>query len=257
MFPENLSWGALPQGYVKRTDSDGNRLIVRRERQRELDFATCRCESDKASGSPYHGRGAMRVFRLSDGETAVVRQYRHGGLLRAVTGQWFFTWPPRPFRELTITEELRRRGLPTVEVYAACVSPGPRPFYRGWLVTRELRGAVDLWSALCDGFVEQFGLRATLRAAANTIRSMHREGVYHRDLNLKNLLVRKEADRVACYVIDFDRAALCVGVLPDQLAARNLNRLLRSARKLDPERRYLTASAWNEFRQSYYENPHA
>jgi hypothetical protein len=252
MFSEKLTWGAPPAGFKKLTDGNGNRLIVRREREREIDFSVCQNDSGKTTESQYQGRGAVRIFSLSDGETALVRQYRHGGIFHAATGSWFFTWPPRPFRELTITEELRRRGLRTVEVYAACVRVGPWPFYRGWLVTRELRGAVDLWSALRGGFVEQVGLQRTLRAVADTIRSMHREGVYHRDLNLKNILVRQEADRVASYLIDFDRAALFIGKLPAELVRRNLDRLLRSACKLDPERRYFSVSAWDEFFDFYH-----
>jgi hypothetical protein len=252
MFPEKLTWGAIPDGFKKLTDSNGIRWIVRRDREHEIDFSICQSDNNRSAESVYRGRGAMRIFRLSDGETALVRPYRHGGLLRAATGPWFFSWPPRPFRELSITEELRRRRLRTVEVYAACVRPGPRPFYRGWLVTRELRGAVDLWTALRGGFVEQFGLEPTLRAAADTVRSMHREGVYHRDLNLKNILVRQETDGVVGYIIDFDRAALFMGELPGELARRNLDRLLRSARKLDPERRYFPPPAWVEFHDFYH-----
>ena len=79
---------------------------------------------------------------------ALIRAYRHGGFFRNVATTWFFTWPPRPFRELVLTEELRRRGLRTVEVYAACVSRPAGPFYRGWLITKQLQGAEDLWSAI-------------------------------------------------------------------------------------------------------------
>ena len=253
MLPDTLTWGAHPRGYVKRMDAHGNRWLVRRELESEIDFSICSRERVKMTDSPYHGRGALRILQLSDGESALVRQYHHGGLLRAVTSQWFFTWPPRPFRELSITEELRRRGLRTVEVYAACVGRGPGPFYRGWLVTRELRGAMDLWAVLREGFAEKLGgLQATLRAVADTIRSMHREGVYHRDLNLKNILVREEAGRVACYIIDFDKAALFIGQLPTELVRKNLDRLLRSARKLDPERRYLSGTVWDEFHAYYH-----
>ncbi|MGH7810584.1 MAG: lipopolysaccharide kinase InaA family protein, partial [Candidatus Binatia bacterium] len=85
-----------------------------------------------------------------------------------------------------------------------------------------------------------------------TIRSMHSEGVYHRDLNLKNILVRQEADRVASYLIDFDRAALYIGKLPTELVSQNLDRLLRSVCKLDAERRYFSASAWDEFFDFYH-----
>lgn len=253
MLPDSLIWGALPAGFAKLTDGNGNRMIVRRERQREIGFDVCLNQHGKTEESVYAGRGTLRAVRLSDGETALVRQYRHGGTFRSLTGAWLFTWPPRPFRELVITEELRRRGLLTVEVYAACVSRGFGPFYHGWLVTKELRGAVDLWSALQQGLLNRFGEAATLRAVAASVRAMHREGVFHSDLNLKNILLRPESAGVACHIIDFDKAKLFLGRLPTELVKQNLDRLLRSVRKLDPERRFVTPAAWAQLTDFYYE----
>jgi serine/threonine protein kinase len=139
----------------------------------------------------------------------------------------FVTWPPRPFRELVVTEEVRRRGIPTVEVYAACVERSWGPFYRGWLVTRQLQGSQDLWTAVQDGGLRKVGANQVLQAVATSLRALHREGVYHRDLNLKNILVRCEPDGVRGYIIDFDRAILFVGEVPMTLARSNLGRLLR------------------------------
>jgi 3-deoxy-D-manno-octulosonic acid kinase len=131
------------------------------------------------------------------------------------------------------------------------VSPVCGPVYRGWLVTKELRDAQDLWAALQNNFVQSAGLAPTLKALAVTLRALHREGVYHADLNLKNILVREEAQGVAAHVIDFDRARLFLGDLPAGLANKNLARLLRSIRKLDPQRKYFSAVAWNEFLNFY------
>src|SRR5262245_54810243 len=169
MLPDSLTWGALPEGFAKLSDGNGNRMIVRRERQPEIGIATCVDAQNNGAASNYRGRGALTAVCLADGETALVRTYRHGGILRGLTGHWFFTWPPRPLRELVITEELRRRGLPTAEVYAACISRSVGPFYRGWFVTRELRGALDLWSALEQRLVERFGEDEVLRAVATSI----------------------------------------------------------------------------------------
>jgi hypothetical protein len=80
---------------------------------------------------------------------------------------------------------------------------------------------------------------------------MHREGVYHADLNLKNILLRAENGAVVSYIIDFDRAKLFLGRLPPALRSKNLARLLRSARKLDPEQKYFSAEAWNQFLTFY------
>ena len=249
-----MSWGEIPTGFTKINDDRGNRLVVLQERSSHIDFSICRTgDGDLQQG--YHGRAPMRTRKLPDGATVLIRSYQHGGFFRAITGEWFFSWPPRPFRELTITEELRRRGLRTVEVYAACVSTSLGPFYRGWLVTRELQDAEDLWSALRSGFVAKIGIDAALRAVADSVRAMHAEGVYHADLNLKNILLRAENGGVVSYVIDFDRAKLFLGRLPAALRSKNLARLLRSARKLDPEQKYLSAAAWNQFLSFYDDGP--
>jgi Lipopolysaccharide kinase (Kdo/WaaP) family len=257
MLTENLTWGALPEGFTKITDGRGHRLIVRQDRMADIDCSVCSDDPDPLEDCGYRGRSALRALTLPDGETALIRRYQHGGFFRALTGAWFFSWPPRPFRELAITEELRRRGLRTVEVYAACVGPTKGPFYRGWLVTRQLSHAEDLWSALQSGLVERVGLRMALQAVADSVRAMHREGLYHGDLNLKNILLRLENGAVAGYIIDFDKSKLFLGQVPPELAKKNLARLLRSARKLDPEEKYLPAAAWNEFVALYHGDQHA
>lgn len=252
MLSEDMTWGALPANFRKISDGNGTRMVLRKDCPREIDFDLFRDEPVRREESQYHGRGALSAIRLSGGESALIRQNYHGGILRGLTGPWFFTWPPRPFRELIITEELRRRGVRTVDVYAACVRPGLGPFYRGWLVTKELSGAADLWAALQSGFIERAGLEASLQAVAVSVRAMHREGIYHSDLNLKNILLRMEDEGVAAYLIDFDKAKLVLGKLPAELAKKNLARLLRSIRKLDAERKYFSAAAWRQFLEFYY-----
>jgi len=250
---DQLTWGAVPEGFVRWSDGKGGRMIVRRGREREIKIAICFAEDGQSEVSGYQGRAALRRIHMSDGANALVRQCCHGGTLRALTQLRFFTWPPRPFRELVVTEELRRRGVPTVEVLAACAIRTLGPIYRGCLVTRELSDSEDLWSALQSGLVGRLGWETTLRAVAGSVRAMHREGVFHGDLNLKNILVRPEEKGVASYLIDFDKAKLFVGELPAELVKRNLDRLLRSARKLDPHGNFFSAAAWEEFVNFYHD----
>ena len=248
---ENIIWGAIPEGYQKFTDSHGNRLAVRADHQQEILFSTCLEIESRGGLVGVFGRGDMHAVKLADGTTALFRRYHHGGVFRSLTGEWFCSWPPRPFRELSITEELRRRGFPTVEVLAAFVEKSRGPFYRGWLISRQLEGAQDVWAALQNGFSERVGIEALLKAVAAAIRRMHREGIYHRDLNLKNILVRSSAVGVESHVIDFDKAILVLGQLPPPLAQKNLNRLLRSIRKLDPQRHYFSVASWDGFLEYY------
>ncbi len=233
-------------------------MLVREDVSEFLTSRDCTEESkDEAERGAFRGRGRLSRLKLRDSEIALIRPYRHGGFFRHLLRGIFFTWPPRPFRELAITEEVRRRGIPTVEVLAACVRPTWGPFYRGWLVTRQLEGGQDLWTAIQGGVVRQTGAKNVFNAVAATLRDLHRQGIYHRDLNLKNILVRCEPDGVKGYIIDFDRAMLFLGEVPSDLARRNLQRLLRSAHKLDPKQQYVSAHDWKRFVESYHGNPAA
>jgi tRNA A-37 threonylcarbamoyl transferase component Bud32 len=81
---------------------------------------------------------------------------------------------------------------------------------------------------------------------------MHRNGVWHNDLNVKNILVRAEGDKPAVYVIDFDRGRLFEGAVPERAAEGNLARLHRSVRKLDPEHKHISDDDWSELLDGYH-----
>ncbi len=249
---EAAIWGEIPPGFSKVKPGPGRWLVVRDDKMQSIRPEMWRQHGGSSEASRFAGRARLRAVALAPGDTALIRSYQHGGLMRALTGSIFCTWPPRPFRELTVTEEIRRRGIPTVEPYAASVEQIWGPFYRGWLVTRELAGAQDLWQAFQTGWVQEVGAEAVLRAVAGTLRGLHREGVYHTDLNLKNILVCREQENVRGYIIDFDKTKLVLGALPPGLVKRNLNRLLRSINKLDPARSFFLTSHWSAFVDLYY-----
>lgn len=252
------AWGPIPQHFEKIAARNGVLVAVRSDVAK---FVNGRIFLDDRSQvmSSFHGREQLRSVTLENGETALIRAYRHGGLLRHITRKVFFTRPPRPFRELAITEEVRRRGIPTVEVYGACVAPLWGPFYRGWLLTKELKLAQDLWTAFNSGLVRTLGAELVLAAVARTLKALHREGVYHHDLNLRNILVRADSDGIKGYIIDFDQATVSLGSLPAPLVRKNLDRLLRSICKLDPHRQVISETHWQQCLSYYrgYESPEA
>ncbi len=237
-------WGEMPVGFRK-ISWNYERLMLVREGLDPHWIANTVLQSPGAGeeASGYYGRGMLRLIRSKEGDNFLLRGYRHGGVLQRFTGEIFLTWPARPFRELIVTEIARQRGIPTLDILAALVERTWGPFYRGWLVTRELGGAEDLWMALQKGDYTGDG-RSLLQAVAKSIRQMHLHGVYHADLNLKNILVRRENGEISVTVIDFDKARLYPREVPLGLANRNLNRLLRSVRKLDPGMQYLSEKDW-------------
>lgn len=215
--------------------------IVREELDRYLGPEQLKEQSEwRNVASEFFGRSPLKYFRLDNGETVLIRVYSRGGLARRVTKDIFFTWPPRPLKELAITEEARRRGIPTLEILAAWVERSWGPFYRGWLVSRELIGACDLWTALQKKLYVGSDGEALLRDLAQSLRRMHRQGIYHGDLNLTNILVRKEGNKIGNYIIDFDKAKLFCHAVPARKAKRNLSRLFRSVRKFDPDRKFFS-----------------
>ncbi|MDE0033372.1 MAG: hypothetical protein OXU75_09595 [Deltaproteobacteria bacterium] len=231
----NRPGGTVPAGYEKVCPAPGLTMLV----APGLDGGALASRilnpgsGTRAPGQArYFGRAELHAVELADGGRALVRSCRHGGLLRHVTRDWFVSRPLRPFVELAVTVLARERGVPAPEVLAALVARGIGPWYRGWLVTREIEGARNLWAALLEG-VDGDGKRALLRQVGHSLRLMHTSGIDHADLNLRNILVLDGAPGPEIFIIDFDKARLFKGTVPAARARRNLQRLRRSVDKLD------------------------
>jgi 3-deoxy-D-manno-octulosonic acid kinase len=186
---------------------------------------------DVVAGMPLAGgRGAVWAVSLGDHERGVLRWYRRGGAVRHLIHDRYFGWTPRPIRELALTEEVIRRGIPAPQVLAARVDRLPWGWYRGAIVTRELTDAATFAEELRrhpDG-----GIRTDLlTTVGRAVRDLHDRGVHHRDLNATNILVSRRADAWQVAFIDFDRADVHQRVAP-RIRRRELRRLERSLLKL-------------------------
>jgi 3-deoxy-D-manno-octulosonic acid kinase len=178
-----------------------------------------------------HGRTLHPSIPISDGKRMILRQYFHGGLLRTLT-QNVFLLSSRAFKELILTEEIRSCGIPTVEPIGAIhqVTSLP-PFYRAYLLTLEVPGALNLIQ-----YFKEIGSkphreklshkRKMIRSAGLLLRQFHQSGFFHRDLQLKNILVA--GDRIR--IIDFDRSYRKL-ILTTGKRIKNLLRLNRSVEK--------------------------
>jgi len=193
------------------------------------------------------GRGPVYRLELSSGMRVVVRLCRRGGLLARMVAETYVGLQPRPLRELVVTVEARRRGVPAPEVLAARVEGGL--FYRGALVTAEVPSAATLVEALrrAPDAAERRRLAA---ATGRALATLHGAGVFHADLNATNILVRDGADVV---LLDFDRARLAPASLPAAARRRNLRRLARSLAKLDPRRELAGLEERRAFAAAYGE----
>jgi hypothetical protein len=189
-----------------------------------------------AAGRPvYAGRG--RLFRLPLGpmgdSCAVVRHYHRGGVFGRVLKD-FYLGRNRFLQEVRVSEWARQQGVPTAEVLALRIEHRGMGLHCADLVTREIEASEDLdrylRSARTGGRRAKELRREILRSVAHLVQRMHRAGLYHADLNLKNILVRVTEDGVSSYVIDLDRARV-IHPLGYRMRIRNLIRLYRSLDK--------------------------
>ena len=239
---------ALPSGYALLSAATV-RAAVRRDLVPTLGPWLLRAELEMPPDAEpiASGRGAAYRALLPGGVRAVVRPYRRGGLVARVVRRTYVGRWPRPLRELVLTAEARRRGVAVPEVLAARVEGGVA--YRGALVTAEVPWARPLLEALRAA--DPATRRLLAATAGRAVGAMHEAGVFHADLNLDNILIDAREGGATATVIDLDRARLTSGPLSRQARRRNLRRLERSVRKLDPRAAVFGPESLAGFREGY------
>ena len=176
------------------------------------------------------GRTFHPSIPFEDEKRMVLRQYSHGGLLRAITGNLYF-FGKRSFRELALTEEVRSSGIPTIPSLGAIHHRIFFPFYQAYFLSLEVSHAMDLIRYFngMEAHPSRENIsskRKTIRSAGLLIRQFHQAGFFHGDLQLKNILVAGDE----LLLIDFDRSYR-KPTLSTHERMKNLLRLNRSVEK--------------------------
>ena len=182
---------------------------------------------DQESSLVLYGRQPLLAGTLA-GAPVLVKRLFHGGFLASLTGDRFLS--SRRFRtHLECGEFLASHGVPTPEtLFVAWRRRGP--LVRGEIGVRYIARAFDAAShlfghprALPPDWRERIGAVAAVTAR------LHRLGVEHGDLNLRNFLFVPSGD---IHILDLDKALRHRPPLPASARRRNLARLERSLRKL-------------------------
>jgi hypothetical protein len=185
-------------------------------------------------------RSGFRI-ELEDGHELFARRSRRGGLIGSILSDVYLGMKPRPLTELAVTLEARRREIPVVEPMGAMVEWLGPALYRGFFLTRALRG-MTLWEFVKTDDDPTVRIHV-LEQARRAIDTMHAKGLFHGDLNLHNLLMTQARESFTVIIIDLDKSRLFDAPVPAAMRRANAARLLRSARKLDPSGQFLDATA--------------
>ncbi|MBQ4813532.1 3-deoxy-D-manno-octulosonic acid kinase [Pseudoalteromonas luteoviolacea] len=170
------------------------------------------------------GRAAAWFIKLKEDKVAVLKHYWRGGLIgKLLSDQYLYTGleKTRVYQEFKLLSQLHALNLPVPTPIAAYVEV-KLGIYRADIITEAVRGA----QSLCEILQQQTASEHALTSVGRTIAQFHREGVYHDDLNINNILFDQTGQ---VYLIDFDKGAIRAQNTEWQKA--NIDRLHRSFKK--------------------------
>lgn len=171
----------------------------------------------------FTGRVEHFSYRPKDApERVLVRRLARGGLAR-VAGDLHLGLS-RITSELRAADRARKAGLRVPDILACRATRAVGPFWRFTLAVAEIEGARDLLEALPAA--PPADRHRILEDVAAELRRLHQAGVYHGDLNVKNILLRGRE----VFLVDLDRARTRPAREP-AMDESNLARLNRSVEK--------------------------
>ncbi|MFB0528156.1 MAG: lipopolysaccharide kinase InaA family protein [bacterium] len=181
------------------------------------------------------GRNAIPCIPIEgSNERMIIKHYEHGGLFRKITKD-ILLGNSRPLRELAILEAASQKGIPVPEALAVTVDSIFGPFYKGEIVYKEIPHSINLLEYLKELNEKAMrkkisSKREIISSLAEAIKKMHASGIYHADLNVKNVLIQNKGKKIQVYLLDFDCSKIKEN-LSLRVRIKNLARFNRSCEK--------------------------
>lgn len=151
-----------------------------------------------AAALPDLGRGGIKILSI-EGKNLVNRMYLHGGLLRLLTGDRFFS-EKRCVTEVEITQHLQDKTFPVVTPFAT-VTEKRFVSYRLNLLTIQEQGSVSLLDYLRT--TRHRDRMTMINAFVHLFCRLQAIGVFHPDLHMDNVIVTSTQKLL---FLDFDGA---------------------------------------------------
>lgn len=157
---------------------------------------------------PLNGRGTSWCIDAPGGAW-VVRHCRRGGALAGLlVDRYLRLGRARPFRELQAAVRARARDIAMPRVVAAVIHRRGL-IYRGDIATELIPDALDLAAAVFGPDRRERPARiAAWRAAGRLVRDAAGAGIFHADMNLKNIVIAGPPATPQAWLVDFDRGQI-------------------------------------------------
>ena len=171
------------------------------------------------------GIGRREVVYFSTGDkNLVLKHYFRGGMVAPVLKDRYLGFSvekTRAFKEWRLLKRMEVLDLPVPQAVAARVEKKGL-YYHCDLITEEIEDVKTLSDALTGNMLEA----EIWQSIGSCIKSFHRCGICHADLNARNILLKKDG---GVYLIDFDNSR--IRMPSDSWKKSNLARLKRSLLK--------------------------
>ena len=190
---------------------------------------------DGEIGEPSDLSGRAYIYKLED--DMVVRHVIHGGAFRHITRDRFLGLG-RSLRELKVSHYLIEKNVLTPEIIAIrYIRDGI--FYSIWVISRLVPNSSDLLEYVKT---YQYKVPAIMEKAGILVRRIHELGVFHPDLQIKNILVDSDS---RLWMLDLDKARY-MGYVPSLARRMNINRFFRSCKKRSARGEILLPKGWEQ-----------
>ena len=191
------------------------------------------------------GRGNAWFVRLENTDCVLRHYYRGGAMAKLLHDRYIWTGlsRTRAWQEWHLLAKLRELNLPVPLPVAARVRHEGL-FYRADLITRQIPNTQTLAQYLTNSPLSD----SLWGKTGKTIATFHNKGIWHADLNARNILIDRDND---IFLIDFDKAKIRP---PDKKwQQNNLQRLSRSLHKINNsgESLHFGNDDWKQLVQGY------
>lgn len=169
------------------------------------------------------GRNDIYLLNISKELSVLLKLYSHGGFFKYFFPKYYFI-SNRFLHELQLYTDILKDNLPAPD-YLGGFWMKRFGFYKCGVITRFISDTTTLENYLNDNFVSIEDKYDILIKCGKILRDMHDIGVFHGDLQIRNILIHPLEK--AIYLIDFDKAKKMHSLNLFQ-RSQNLLRLKRS-----------------------------